>query len=88
MAAVFATAVVNIIPTVNFAGLIVPVSSLNTTGRLVGQAFPGAWYQQVSAGSFVKGYGWHDMSFNALVLAGFAVGYIALAVLLLRKQEA
>ncbi|WP_420343127.1 ribosome-associated ATPase/putative transporter RbbA [Paenirhodobacter sp.] len=88
VAAVFATAVLNVIPTVNFAGLIVPVSSLNAGGRLVGQAFPGAWYQPVVSGTFVKGFHWPDVAGHALVLAGFALVYLVLAALLLRKQEA
>ncbi len=88
VAAVFATAVLNVIPTVNFAGLIVPVSSLNAGGRLVGQAFPGAWYQPVVSGTFVKGFHWPDVAGHALVLAGFALAYLVLAALLLRKQEA
>jgi ribosome-dependent ATPase len=36
VAAVFATTVIAIIPTVNFSGLLVPVSSLTGGGRLIG----------------------------------------------------
>ncbi|WP_225028615.1 ribosome-associated ATPase/putative transporter RbbA [Xinfangfangia pollutisoli] len=87
VAAVFATAIIAIIPTVNFSGLIVPTSTLALPGKLIGEAFPGAWFQQVSVGSFVKGYGWQDLVFPALVLAGFALTYLGLAILGLRKQE-
>ncbi|WP_417678820.1 ribosome-associated ATPase/putative transporter RbbA [Pseudodonghicola sp.] len=88
VSAVFATAVIAIIPTVNFSGLIVPVSSLQWGGRMLGLSFPGAWYQPASVGSFVKGFGWSDLTVNALVIAGFALLYLALAVLATRKQEA
>jgi ribosome-dependent ATPase len=85
---VFATAIITIIPTINFSGLIVPVSSLAPAGRLVGQAFPGAWYQPASVGSFVKGFGWAELWPNALALALFCLAYLVFSVLALRKQEA
>ncbi|SIS53522.1 ribosome-associated ATPase/putative transporter RbbA [Phaeovulum vinaykumarii] len=88
VAAVFATAVVSVIPTVNFSGLIVPVSSLAPSGRALGQAFPGAWFQPVSVGTFVKGFGWSEAATGILALAGFAGAYLILSILALRKQEA
>jgi ribosome-dependent ATPase len=87
VAAVFATAIITIIPGVNFSGLIVPFSSLKPMGQITGSVFPGAWYQEISAGSFVKGFGWDDIRFNILVLAGFAVAYLVASALTLRKQE-
>ncbi|MDP3340834.1 ribosome-associated ATPase/putative transporter RbbA [Frigidibacter sp.] len=88
VAAVFGTAIIAIIPTVNFSGLIMPTSTLAPAGRAIGQAFPGAWFQPVSVGSFVKGFGAVDLLVPALVLAGFALVYLGLAVAGLRKQEA
>ncbi|PYF07481.1 ribosome-dependent ATPase [Rhodobacter viridis] len=87
VAAVFATAVVAIIPTVNFSGLVVPVSSLGEGGRIFGLAFPGAWFQPVSVGAFLKGFGWPEALSAAAVLGVFALGYLALAILSLPKQE-
>lgn len=87
VAATFATAVVSIIPAVNFSGLLVPVSSLSGGGRLIGLAFPSAWYQQISTGAFTKGLGFQQLWHNHLALAGFAVLFIAMAVLALDKQE-
>ena len=55
VAAVFATTVLAIIPTVNFSGLLVPVSSLTGQGRLIGLMFPAAWFQPISVGTFTKG---------------------------------
>ncbi|MBN9886650.1 ribosome-associated ATPase/putative transporter RbbA [Salipiger abyssi] len=88
VSAVFATAVLAIIPTVNFSGLIVPVSSMSETGRIFGLGFPGGWYQPVTVGTFVKGFGWPDVAMNGLILAGFGLAYLLVAVLALRKQEA
>src|SRR5262249_4638718 len=55
VAAVFATTVLSVIPTVNFSGLLVPVSSLTGQGRLIGLMFPAAWFQPISVGTFTKG---------------------------------
>ena len=87
VAAVFATTVFAIIPTVNFSGLLVPVSSLTGPGRVIGLMFPSAWFQPISVGTFTKGLSYSDLWFNALVLAVFAVGYFIAAHILLQKQE-
>jgi ribosome-dependent ATPase len=87
VAAVFATTIIAMIPTVNFSGLLVPVSSLTGAGRAIGLVFPAAWFQPISVGTFTKGLGFPDLWFNALVLAVFAVGYLIAAHLVLRKQE-
>ena len=72
VAAVFATTVIAIIPTVNFSGLLVPVSSLTGQGRLIGLMFPMAWFQPISVGTFTKGLAFSDLWSNTLVLAAFA----------------
>jgi ribosome-dependent ATPase len=87
VAAVFATTVLSIIPVVNFSGLLVPVSSLTGGGRAIGLAFPAAWFQPISVGTFTKGLTYSDLGFNALMLAVFAVGYFIAAHTFLRKQE-
>ncbi|MGD9917539.1 MAG: ribosome-associated ATPase/putative transporter RbbA [Paenirhodobacter sp.] len=87
VAAVFATAVISIIPTVNFSGLIVPVSSLSPAGRVLGLSFPGAWFQPLSVGTFLKGFGWADNLSGAVALAAFCLVYLFAAVALMRKQE-
>ena len=87
VAAVFATMVIAMIPTVNFSGLLVPVSSLTGAGRAIGLGFPAAWFQPISVGTFTKGLTYSDLWFNALVLAVFAVAYLIAAHLVLRKQE-
>ena len=52
-------------------GVMVPVSSLTGRARLVGLAFPSAWYELVSVGTFTKGLGFQDLWSNLLVLAAF-----------------
>jgi ribosome-dependent ATPase len=88
VAAVFATAILSVVPAVNFSGLLVPVSSLSGGARFIGLAFPAAWYQPISVGAFTKALGASDLWFNLLVLAAFAIAYLIAAQILLRKQEA
>ena len=61
VAAVFATTVLSVIPTVNFSGLLVPVSSLTGQGRLIGLMFPAAWFQPITVGTFTKALGFSDL---------------------------
>jgi ribosome-dependent ATPase len=88
VAAIFATAIIAIVPAVNFSGLLVPVSSLSGGARLMGLAFPAAWYQPVSVGVFAKGLGFADLWPNIAVLALFAIGFIGAAMAALRKRSA
>jgi ribosome-dependent ATPase len=87
VSAVFATAILSIVPSMNFSGLLVPVASLSGGGRLFGLGFPAAWYQPISVGAFTKGLGFEQFWLNLIVLAGFFLTYLVAAQLILRKQE-
>ncbi len=76
-----------IIPAVNFSGLLVPVSTLSGGAQLFGLAFPASWYEQISIGTFTKGLGFAELWRNHLALLGFAVLFVAVSVLALKKQE-
>ena len=88
VAAVFTSAILSVIPAVNFSGLLVPVSSLSGQGRFIGLTFPAAWYQPISVGTFTKALGFSDLWFNILVLAVFGLLYLIAAQIFLQKQEA
>jgi ribosome-dependent ATPase len=87
VAATFATAIIAIIPAVNFSGLLVPVSSLSGSGRMIGLGFPSGWYQQISVGTFTKDLGFAELWQNHVALLGFALFFVAVSILALRKQE-
>jgi ribosome-dependent ATPase len=76
------------IPAVNFSGLLVPVSSLSGGGRLMGLVFPSAWYQPISVGIITKGLGFAELWTNLLMLSGFGIGFIVMALVALRKRSA
>ncbi|MEQ4541069.1 ribosome-associated ATPase/putative transporter RbbA [Halomonas desiderata] len=88
IAAIFGTAILTIVPAVNFSGMIDPVASLEGGGRLIGELFPTAHYLTITRGTFSKGLALTDLwhAFLALLLATPVL--LGLAVLLLKKQEA
>ncbi|HEY1941260.1 MAG TPA: ribosome-associated ATPase/putative transporter RbbA [Roseiarcus sp.] len=88
VAAVFATAILSIVPAVNFSGLFAPVSSLSGTARILGLSFPSAWYQPITVGVFAKALGMLDLWRNVAAITIIALAFLALSLLLLRKQEA
>ncbi|TBW39520.1 ABC transporter ATP-binding protein/permease [Siculibacillus lacustris] len=87
VAAIMATAILCVVPTINFSGFINPMSSIEGVTRWVGLLFPAAWFQTIALGSFAKGVGALDLLTCDLALAGFALVFIGGACALLAKQE-
>ncbi|GGJ11713.1 ribosome-associated ATPase/putative transporter RbbA [Neoroseomonas lacus] len=87
VAATFGTAVMTILPAVQFSGVINPVSSIEGVGALIGRIYPTAHYVTIARGTFSKALNFADLHtpFLALALAGPVL--IALSAMLLRKQE-
>jgi ribosome-dependent ATPase len=75
------------IPAVNFSGLFYPTSTLDGTARIIGMLFPASWFQAVSLGVFDKGLGFAHFLPQLAALGGFALAFLGLARLLVRKQE-
>ncbi len=88
IAAVFATSIIVMIPTVNFSGMIYPASTLEGGAAIIGHGFPALYFQRISAGVFNKGLGFQDLYLNHLILAGFCMLFWMTAAALLRKQDA
>jgi len=88
VAATFATAIVCLIPSINFSGLLYPVSTLTGAALWVGEGFPASWFQLISLGSFTKGLSFDSFGPMYLALLGFGLAYLGLARLAVRKQEA
>jgi ribosome-dependent ATPase len=87
VAALFATAVLTLIPASNFSGLTDPVSSLEGFGRLVGDVYPTTYFITISRGTFNKalGFGGLHESFIPLLIAIPVL--IGLSAACLKKQE-
>src|SRR5580704_1670584 len=88
VAAVFATAILSIVPAVNFSGMLAPVSSLSGGARIIGLSFPSSWYQQISVGVFAKALGIVDLWRDIAAIALIALVFLGISLALLRKQEA
>ena len=76
-----------LVPTINFSGMLHPVATLDTVGRIIGQAFPASYFQKISAGVFNKGLPVADLAPNLAMLAVFCVAYWAIASVALPKQD-
>ena len=87
VAAVFGTAIIVLVPTINFSGMLTPVATLDTVSRAIGQAFPSAHFQIISAGVFNKGLSAAALAPNLAILAGFCLLYWTASSLLLPKQD-
>jgi ribosome-dependent ATPase len=87
IAAILASVLGTIIPAVQFAGMITPVSALEGAGRLIGEVHPASFFLTISRGVFSKALQLTDI-YPALLQMTLAVPVIILAsVLLLKKQE-
>ncbi|BCO32504.1 ABC transporter ATP-binding protein/permease [Thiohalobacter sp. COW1] len=86
IAALAATAIISILPTVQFSGLTEPVSSLSGAGAWIGPLWPATWFLQISRGVFTKGLTLADLQGAFLALAAFIPVLTGLAMVLLRKQ--
>jgi ribosome-dependent ATPase len=87
-AAIFAAAIIAILPAVQFSGMFVPVSSLTGFAKIAARIFPSTYFQAVSVGAFTKALGFASLWRNILMIAVLALIYFAASVSLLKKQEA
>lgn len=87
IAAIFAAAIITNLPATQFSGWLTPVSSLGSSGRLFGLAFPAAYFEQISLGAFTKGRDFNSLVRDFVALACFIAVYLIMSMLLLKKQE-
>ena len=87
IAALFVTIVGTMIPAVQFAGMLNPVSSLEGVGAFIGRTYPASYFLTISRGVFGKALGFSSLqaSFWPLLLAVPVI--LGLSILLLKKQE-
>lgn len=87
VAAIFGSAILAMIPSLNFSGMLTPVSSLEGVNVWISQLFPSSWFQKIIIGAFAKGLSWSNFVNYYLVLIIFALTYLLLANRFLKKQE-
>jgi len=87
VAAVFVTAILTILPTTQFSGLLQPVSTLEGNARVVGSLWPTTYYMHSSVGAFTKALGPRLLVGDVLALAAFVPVLTAVTVAALKRQE-
>ena len=87
IAAMFFAMVGTIIPAVQFAGLINPVSSMTGFARWFGEVYPASHMFTISRGVFNKALGLQDLQAEFWPMLVAVPVIVGTAILLLRKQE-
>ena len=87
VAAVFVTAILTITPTIQFSGLLQPVSTLEGSARTFGMIWPASYYMHSSLGAYTKGLSARLMTGDVVFLTGCIPVLLALSWLGLQKQE-
>ena len=87
LAAIFATAIITMIPAQTYSGFLYPLSTMEGGALIIGKTFPSSWYYTVSVGSFTKGLHTADLLHEYAAIAAFAAASLILACVLLKKQE-
>lgn len=86
IAAIFGTALLTLIPAVQYSGIIDPVSSLRGAGAFIGKIYPATYFVTISRGVFSKALGFADLASSFLPLLIAVPVLMALAIVLLKKQ--
>jgi ribosome-dependent ATPase len=87
IAAIFATALITLLPATQYSGLTDPVSSLEGVGAVIAKFYPTTYFMTASRGVFSKALGFPEL-WNTLIPLAIAVPVLlATATLLLKKQE-
>jgi ribosome-dependent ATPase len=87
IAALFFATMASMLPTIKFAGLIDPVSSLEGIGKFIGTINPTTHYIIISRGVFGKGLDMVDLKFFFIPILLGGLFIVALSIMLLQKQE-
>ncbi len=87
IAALFGTAVLTMLPSVQFSGLSTPVTSLSGVAYWIGQGFPATYFLIISRGIFTKALHFSELISIFLKLALFIPILTGISLVLLPKQE-
>jgi ribosome-dependent ATPase len=87
VAALFGTAVLTLLPAVQFSGMIDPVPSLEGAGALIGRIYPTTHFLTIARGTFSKALDFSDLRASFIPLLVAVPLLVGLATALLGKQE-
>jgi len=86
IAAIFATALITLIPAVQYSGMIDPVSSLQGAGAYIGQIYPTTYFVTIARGTFSKALEFKDLAASFIPLLIAVPVLLASGAALLKKQ--
>ena len=87
IAALFAAAVLTLLPAAEYSGILNPVSSLEGPAKVIGQIYPTTHFLIIARGAFSKALGFVDLTAAFVPLLLAVPVLIGLSALLLKKQE-
>jgi ribosome-dependent ATPase len=87
IAAMFVAMIGTMIPAIQFAGMLNPVSSLEGLGYVIGRIYPASHFLTISRGVFNKGLGFAQLQDSFWPLALAVPVILILSIVLLKKQE-
>jgi ribosome-dependent ATPase len=85
--AIFFTMIGTMLPAIQFAGLIHPVTALQGAGRVVGEVYPASHMLTIARGVFNKALGMAELAPDFLALLAAVPVILGLAILALPRQE-
>lgn len=85
--AIFFTMIGTMLPAIQYAGLINPVTALEGAGRVLGEAYPASHMLSISRGVFGKALGVAELAPDFLALLAAIPVILGLAIVALPKQE-
>jgi ribosome-dependent ATPase len=87
LAALFGTAILTVMPVVQFSGFLTPLSSLTGGAAMIGALYPSTYFIKISVGAFTKALGFSTLSPSFAALVAFIPALTILNLAFLRKQE-
>lgn len=87
IASMFLVMIATLVPIMQFAGIINPVSSLEGFGRWFGEIYPATHMINISRGVFNKALGFADLSYSFWMMSVSVPVVMCAAIALLKKQE-
>jgi len=87
IAALFAAAVLTLLPAIEYSGMLNPVSSLEGPAKAIGQIYPTTHFLIIARGAFSKALGFADLTGAFMPLLLSVPVLIGLSALLIKKQE-
>lgn len=87
IAAMFMSIIITMIPTIQYAGIINPISSLEGIGLYIGQIYPATYYLNICRGVFNKALGFSSLCPYLWPILLAVPVIMTISILLLKKQE-